>query len=89
MAAKERKWVTFFLAVFIGLIAGALISELLGLILPTGVVKDFLITTVNFGFEPVLLNIGAIKFTFGLSFSFTVVSFLIVIAMVYYFKWWL
>ncbi len=84
-----KKYWTFLIAIFAGIVSGALVSELLKMILPTGVVKDFLTYSVNFGLDPLGINLGALKFTFGLIFSFTVVSLLFLIAVVYYFKWWL
>ena len=84
-----KKFWTFLVALIIGLVSGTLISELLRMVLPTGVVKDFLTYSVNFGIDPFGINLAAIKFTFGIIFSFTIVSLLIVAGIVYYFKWWL
>jgi len=85
----EKKYWTFLISIFAGIVSGALVSELLKMILPTGVVKDFLTYSVNFGLDPLGINLGVLKFTFGLTFSFTVVSLLFLIAVIYYFKWWL
>ncbi len=76
-------------ALAVGIVSGALVSELLKMILPTGVVKDFLTKEVAFGFKPITIDLAALKITFGLSLSFTVISLLFVLAVVYYFKWWL
>ena len=80
---------TFLIAVIIGFLSGALVSELLRMVLPTGVVKDFLVKSVSFGFEPSTINLGLMTFTIGINFTFTIVSLLIIVGIVYYFKWWL
>jgi len=85
----KHKFGTFLLALLVGLISGTLMSELLRMVLPTGVVRDFLTYDVGFGLDPVGLNLAAIKLTLGISFSFTIISLLFIIAIVYYFKWWL
>ncbi|RKZ35185.1 hypothetical protein DRQ33_00285 [bacterium] len=60
------------------------------MILPTGVVKNFLVYSINFGIEPpVTVDIAVVKFSFGFTLSFTVISLLFMILVVYYFKWWL
>ena len=84
-----KKFWTFVVALVVGMISGALVSELLRMILPTGVVRDFLTYKINFGFETITLNLALMKISFGLRFDFTVVSLLFVVAVVYYFKWWL
>lgn len=89
MVWSKHKFAAFMLAVVVGLIAGALISELLQLILPTGVVRDFLTRSFNFGFSPSELNLGVVRLTFGINLSFTIVSLLVIVGVVYYFKWWL
>ena len=85
---KRNLW-TFVVAIIIGLVSGSLISQLLLMVLPTGVVRDFLTKAVSFGLKNVEVDIGVINFSFGLNFNFTIVSMLIVVGIVYYFKWWL
>jgi hypothetical protein len=84
-----NKFWTFIIALIAGLVGGSLISELLKMVLPTGVVKDFLTYSVNFGMDPVTVDLAAIKLTLGLTFSFTIFSLLFIIGIVYYFKWWM
>ncbi len=89
MALNKPNWWIFLLAIIIGFVSGSLVSQLLEMVLPTGVVRDFLTYSVNFGIKTVELNFGMIKIIFGLSFSFTIISLLFVAGVVYYFKWWL
>jgi len=44
---------------------------------------------VSFGFNPITLDLAAIKITFGLMFSMSIIGFLIIVLIVYYFKWWI
>ncbi len=89
MAGRGSKFGAFIAALVVGMVSGALVSELLKMILPTGVVRDFLTYQINFGIDTITLNLAVIKVTFGITFGFTVVSLLIVAAVVYYFKWWI
>jgi len=89
VALNKPNWWIFLLAIIIGFVSGSLVSQLLEMVLPTGVVRDFLTYSVNFGIKTVELNFGMIKIIFGLSFSFTIISLLFVAGVVYYFKWWL
>ena len=54
MAKRSIALIT--ITLFVGAMAGTLIGELLGLILPEGVVKDFFLTGVSF-------NLGAVSYT--------------------------
>ncbi|MCD6124799.1 DUF4321 domain-containing protein [bacterium] len=84
-----KKFWTFVIALIIGIVAGQLATELVRLALPTGVVRDFLTFSVSFGFNPITLDLAAIKITFGLMFSMSIIGFLIIVLIVYYFKWWI
>ena len=86
----HKKFWTFIAAIIAGILSGSLVSELLKMILPTGVVKNFLTYSVNFGVQPPFtINLAVVKFSFGFTISFTVMSLLFLILVVYYFKWWL
>ncbi|MBN1755350.1 DUF4321 domain-containing protein [bacterium] len=76
------------LAIFVGLLIGGLVGELLAYILPTSVVRTFFMKSVDFGLDPVVLNLIVIKLTFGISLKFNFISLVLVILTVYYFKWW-
>ncbi|MCD6594948.1 hypothetical protein DRQ29_02225 [bacterium] len=86
----SKKFWTFVIAIISGIISGSLVSELLKMILPTGVVKNFLTYSINFGIEPPFtINLAVVKLSFGFAVSFTVISLLFLILIIYYFKWWL
>lgn len=77
---------------FVGAMAGTLTGELLGLILPEGVVKDFFLTSVSFNFGGLMGNdsgviiLDMIMFTiqFGLAIKMNFTS-IIGLAGAYYF----
>ena len=64
-------------------------SQLFEMLAPTGVVREFFTKGVNFGLETATLDLGAISLTFGFTLDFTVVSFLVLVVMIYYFRWWI
>ncbi|HBN45211.1 MAG TPA: DUF4321 domain-containing protein [Candidatus Marinimicrobia bacterium] len=80
------------LTLFVGAMAGTLVGELLGWILPAGVVKDFFLTSVSFdlaglvGNESGVIVLDLIMFTlkFGLSLKINFTS-IIGLAGAYYF----
>ena len=84
----KKEWVLL-LGIFVGILAGGLVSELFEMLAPTGMVREFFIKGVSYGIDTVTFNMGAITLTFGLTFKFTVISLFIVIVTVYYFSWWL
>ena len=80
------------LTLFVGAMAGTLVGELLGWILPAGAVKDFFLTSVSFdlaglvGNESGVIVLDLIMFTlkFGLSLKINFTS-IIGLAGAYYF----
>jgi len=86
---KKSKVVVLFLAVVIGILSGAIITELLGLILPVGVVKTFFLKEVGFGIDPIRIDLALFEVTLGLRLHFNFISLVAVALTIYYFKWWL
>ena len=90
MAKRSIALIT--ITLFVGAMAGTLTGELLGLILPEGVVKDFFLTGVSFNFGGLMGNdsgvivLDMIMFTiqFGLSIKMNFTS-IIGLASAYYF----
>ncbi|MAO86580.1 MAG: hypothetical protein CMF86_00555 [Candidatus Marinimicrobia bacterium] len=90
MAKRSIALIT--ITLFVGAMAGTLIGELLGLILPEGVVKDFFLTGVSFNLGGLMGNdsgvivLDMIMFTiqFGLAIKMNFTS-IIGLAGAYYF----
>ena len=72
----------------LGAIMGTLVGEILGFILPEGVVKQFFLLSKTLSVGPGTLNIIMLQLTLGLSVTLNVIS-LIGIAVAYYLlRWW-
>ena len=72
----------------LGAVLGTLVGEILGFILPEGVVKQFFLLSKTLSVGPGTLNIIMLHLTLGLSITLNVIS-LIGIAIAYYLlRWW-
>ena len=72
----------------LGAVVGTLVGEILGYILPEGVVKQFFLLSKTLSVGPGTLNIIMLQLTLGLSITLNVIS-LIGIAIAYYLlRWW-
>ena len=72
----------------LGAVIGTLVGEILGFILPEGVVKQFFLLSKTLSVGPGTLNIIMLQLTLGLSITLNVIS-LIGIAIAYYLlRWW-
>jgi len=85
MSSNNKRTVKFvFLILFFGIIAGSILSMLLGFILPEGVVKDFFLMYQELGWQRTTINLGVVKITTGFTFEVSVCS-LIGLFMSWYF----
>jgi hypothetical protein len=71
----------------LGAVAGTLLGELLGLLLPEGVVKEFFLKSGELGFGPATLNAILFSITFGLQFKINVVGLIGIGFAVYLLRW--
>lgn len=76
------------LAIIIGALMGSAIGEVIGLILPDGVVKDFFLRSISFGFGPANINLVIVSFTIGFNFSLNVIGVIGIIIAAYIFRWY-
>ncbi len=76
------------IAVVLGALIGSTIGEALGVILPEGVVKDFLLKSASIGFSPVLINLVIISFTFGFTFNLNIIGVIGIILAAYVLRWY-
>ena len=67
-------WV--FLIIIIGAAVGVVFGDLVALLLPEGVVKQFFLQNVSWGMSPVTMDLLVVTLTFGLRFKFSVSSLL-------------
>ncbi len=71
----------------LGALSGTLVGELLGLVLPDGVVREFFLRSVEAEVGPTRIDAVLFSFTFGFSFKINSIS-LIGIGVAYYFLRW-
>ena len=80
MKADQKRSIAFiFLVLFIGMITSAVLGQLIGGIIPEGVVKEFFITSrsIGWGTQPGnWIDLYVIRFKSGLFIDISVVSFL-------------
>ena len=93
MKVSQQRSIGFiFLVLFIGIITSSIISQLIGGLLPAGVVKDFFLTSrsIGWGMQPDnWIDLFVIRFKAGLFVDISVVSFIGVVIAWYllrYFK---
>jgi len=71
-----------------GAVIGSVFSELLGLILPQGVVRSFFLTNTNIGFDSITVDLAVVTFTFGFRLTINVIGVLGILFAGYYFRWY-
>ena len=80
MQTNQKRNMTFiFLVLFIGIVTSSILSQLIGGILPEGVVKDFFLTSrsIGWGIQPNnWVDLFVVRFKTGLLIDISVVSFL-------------
>lgn len=86
MRSKRSLWfITMIL--LLGAISGTLLGELVGLMLPDGVVKKFFLSGPDLGFDPVKLDLVLMSITFGLTLKVNVVGGIGIFIAVYLLRW--
>ncbi|MEE9162660.1 MAG: DUF4321 domain-containing protein [Candidatus Neomarinimicrobiota bacterium] len=81
---QKRSLGLIFLVLLFGAAVGTILGDLLALVLPEGVVKQFFGQTFSWGISPVTLDLLVANVTFGLRVKFNVSS-LLGIGVAYYF----
>jgi len=88
MAIKKRGAGFILLILLGGALLGSAMGQLLGVLLPPGVVKDFFIQAATPGLEPpVTLNLLVMTLTLGFTFKLNIAALLGVVLMAYLLKW--
>ncbi len=87
--AIKRRGVGFFLLILLGgALLGSAVGDLVGYLLPSGVVHDFFIKAVTPGVNPpVTINLLVMTLTLGFTFKLNIIALLGVILMAYLLKW--
>ena len=75
------------LVLLLGAVSGTLLGELLGLLLPEGVVKDFFLKSGVLDFGPATLNAVVFGLTLGLKLKINVVGLIGIGFAIYLLRW--
>ena len=81
---QKRSLGIIFLVLIFGAAIGTILGDVLGMILPEGVVKQFFLQSVSWGISPVTLDVMIATITFGLRIKFSISS-VLGLAGAYYF----
>jgi len=85
MRKKSLAFIIFI--VVVGALIGTAIGEVLGLILPAGVVKEFFLKSASASVGPATLNIILITLTFGFTFKINITGVIGVLIAAYALRW--
>ena len=84
---RNRRIGVLILWLVCGAVIGSLLGELMGLILPDGVVRQFFLVEAEIGFGPLTVNLAVVNFTIGLGLKINVAGVLGILFAAYYFRW--
>lgn len=89
LRSLRKKSLGFILIVlFFGALIGSTLGEIIALILPEGVVKEFFLRSVSAGLKPFTLNAVMFKFTLGFTFKLNVIGILGIALAAYLLRWY-
>ena len=89
VASTRKKSLGYlFLILFLGALIGSALGEVIGLILPPGVVREFFLRSVVGGIAPTTLNASLFTVTLGFSFKLNVIGIIGVAIAAYIVRWY-
>ena len=74
--------------IVLGVLIGGVIGEIIGLLMPEGVIKEFFVRSVKAAVGPVTLDLRAFSVTVGFGLNLNIVSVLGVCLVAYLFRWY-
>lgn len=84
----RRKSLGFIIFIIVlGALVGSALGEVLGLILPTGVVKDFFLKSATASIGPGTLDIILLTFTIGFSLKLNITGVIGIVIAAYALRW--
>ncbi len=84
---KKKRLATIILIIFVGALIGTVLGEVIGLIIPDGVVKQFFLKSAGASIGPGTLDIVILKFTLGFSFKINIIGILGILIAAYALRW--
>ena len=85
---RKRSFSFYVLILFLGAIIGTALGELVGFVLPNGVVEQFFLRSALFGFEPFTVNLGVFTFTLGFTAKLNIIGIIGVAFAAYILRWY-
>ncbi len=85
MRKKRIGWIL--LIIIVGALIGSALGEVLGLILPAGVVKDFFLRAAIFRVGPAEINLLVLSFTLGFKLKLNVIGVIGIFLAAYFLRW--
>ncbi len=76
------------LILFLGAIIGSALGEIIALLLPAGVVKQFFLRSASIGFNPATIDLGILEFTLGFKFILNVTGIIGIAFAAYLLRWY-
>jgi len=85
---RSRSLGLLFLWLLVGAVLGSLLGDLVALVLPAGVVRQFFLTSTRIGLGPVTLDLAVTSFTLAFSLTINVLGVAGILFAGYYFRWY-
>ncbi len=76
------------LYLILGAIIGSFLGEIIGWMLPGGVVKEFFLRHITVGFDPTTLDLIVFTLTFGFSFTLNIAGLFGLMIAAYLLRWY-
>jgi len=86
---KQKKSVgAVLLILLMGALIGSTLGEVIGMVLPHGVIRDFFIQSIKLGFEAGTLDLELISITFGFKLKLNIISILGIALAAHILRWY-
>ncbi|HPG38997.1 MAG TPA: DUF4321 domain-containing protein [bacterium] len=76
------------IVIFLGAIVGGVLGEVIALLIPDGIVREFFLRSVSFGFSPATINLILITFTLGFTFKLNIIGVIGIFLATYIMRWY-
>lgn len=86
MAKKSIGYIL--LVIVLGAMIGTLLGELISLLLPAGVVKEFFLRSASFAVEPTTLDVKLFSITLGFTFKLNIIGLFGIGIAIYLLRWY-
>jgi len=84
---RRKSFAYFLLVIIIGALIGTVLGEIIALVIPDGVVKDFFLKAATASLGPGTLNLIIITLTLGFSIKLNITGVIGILLAAYAFRW--